>query len=165
MQQQHQSFRVWWFITCRIALMVAFLVGVVFVDERFKTTNWQVLTVSQRQTLTMFTTMNMKAYQRQTWSMFFTQPFMLCMLCLRHLWGYEPCTVAIHFHIVETFVLKPKQNPLPVVLLPKKEANKYSDNLYSISVTLLYLEFWIRRPDHTPLLFIMNAYLCLKKWK
>ena len=64
---------------------------------------------------------------------------------------------------VETCVLKPKQNPLPVVLLPKKEANKYSDNLYSISVTLLYLEFWIRRPDHTPLLFIMNAYLCLKK--
>ena len=74
--------------------------------------------------------------QLQTWMHVCHPTFPVCMLCLRPLWCYKLCTVVIHFRIVETCVSKPKQNPLPVVLLPKKGPNKYSDNLYSFSVTL-----------------------------
>ena len=46
---------------------------------------------------------------------------------------------------------KPKQLSLPVVLFPKKGANKYSHNVYSLSVTLQHnhLQFWTRGPDYT----------------
>ena len=40
------------------------------------------------------------------------------------------------FPTVETCVSKPKQYPLPVVLFPKKGANKYSPHVYSLSATL-----------------------------
>ena len=42
----------------------------------------------------------------------------------------------IHFHVVQTCVSKPKQLSLPVVLFPKKGANKYSQHVYSLSATL-----------------------------
>ena len=56
-----------------------------------------------------------------------------------------------HFRVIDTCVSKPKQSSLPVVLLPKKGANKYSQNVYSLSVSLQHshLQFWIRSPDHT----------------
>ena len=88
----------------------------------------------------------------------------------RHLWCKELCTMSIHFRVVETCVSKPKQfflihksvlllkrnkhsfiqNPLPVVLLPKKGAYKYSQHVFSLSVTLQHSHlFRIQSPDHT----------------
>ena len=39
----------------------------------------------------------------------------------------------VHFRTMDS---KPKQLSLPVVLFPKKGANKYSQHVYSLSVTL-----------------------------
>ena len=113
-------------VICIISYLGSFYgIGVVvFVDEHFTMTNWQTLTVSQWQTLTMFTTMNMNALQQQTWCMFVTQPFMSCKLCLRHLLCYEPLLCCYPFPYCNDLCLETQTNPLSVVLLPKKGANK-----------------------------------------
>ena len=73
--------------------------------------------------------------------MFVTQPPMYCMLCHKHLRCYQLCTVAIHFYVVETCVSKPKQLSLPVVLFPKKGANKYGRYTVYIGIMLIHSYF------------------------
>ena len=55
--------------------------------------------------------------------MFVTQPFLhVCYaLDIRHLWCYELCTVAVHFHTVETCVSKPQKSHFHLYCFPRKE--------------------------------------------
>ena len=98
-------------------------------------------------------------HEHEAWSV--TQPPMCCSMYAK---PQTPVVLramycSIHFLVIETCVSKPKQFSLPVVLFPKKGANKYSQPVYSLSVTLQHshLQFWIRSSDQTETTFILAS--------